>query len=403
MKSRTGVKTKYPGVQMMGPGQYRVRGKIPDPRTGLIKEVDKRISATSAKEAAGIRDDLLQQAVSESQTARMKVVDFAKSWIESKAAVVSRYTLEGYTSALDLHVWPHLGKFYYDAVGNLEVQGMVNAWLAEKKEDGTRRYSIESLKDWFRVFRNMTKDAIVQLHLERDPTLRIAFGDGAVEEGDAADDDKLTIDESHLLLEAMRTKRPGSFALLSTKKYTGQRFCHVSALKIGDIDWNEMVVRFRRKQVRGVVGPVSKKKPVPKEMPMVSELACVLIAHCRRLGELGYPVDPEAWLFPSRNGKLKQPSSLVTAIRESARDAQITKRITPHMMRYLFNDVLRLAGVDQVTRRALTGHVTDEMTAHYSTVRLDEKWVAMEAAAAKLRDVKVGTLVGTTPKKKKAA
>ena len=110
-----------------------------------------------------------------------------------------------------------------------------------------------------------------------------------------------------------------------------------------------------------------------KEVPTVSELAYALLAHCRRLGELGYPVDLEAWLFPSRNGKLKQPSSLVTAIRESAKDAQLKKRITPHMMRYLFNDVLRLSGVDQVTRRALTGHVTEEMTAHYSTVRLDEK------------------------------
>ena len=380
-----------------------MRGRIPDPRTGLTKEVDKRVEASSAKEAAGIRDELLQQAISASQTEYMRVADFAKSWIESKAAVVSRYTLEGYTTALDLHVYPYLGKFYYDAVGHLEVQGMVNAWLGDKKDDGTRRYSIESLKDWFRVFRNMTQDAIVQLHLERDPTLRISFGEDIAEEGDARDGDKLTIDEAHLLLEAMRKKRPGSFALLTTKKYTGQRFCHVSALKIGDIDWNEMVVRFRRKQVRGVVGPISKKKPVPKEVPIVSELAYVLLAHCRRLGKLGYPVDPDAWLFPSRNGKLKQPSSLVTAIRESAKDAQLTKRITPHMMRYLFNDVLRLAGVDQVTRKALTGHVTDEMTAHYSTVRLDEKRAAMEAAAAKLRDVKVGTLVGTAPKKTKAA
>ena len=73
------------------------------------------------------------------------------------------------------------------------------------------------------------------------------------------------------------------------------------------------------------------------------------------------------------------------------------------MMRYRFNDVLRLAGVDQVTRKALTGHVTDEMTAHYSTVRLDEKRVAMEAVVAKIRDVEVGTLVGTTPKTTKAA
>jgi integrase len=112
----------------------------------------------------------------------------------------------------------------------------------------------ESLKDWFRVFRNMTNDAIVQLHLERDPTLRISFGDAEVAEAEAPEEEKLTVDECHLLLEAMRTKRAGSFALLTTKKYTGQRFCHVSALKWSDFDWSEMVIRFRRKQVLRMAG-----------------------------------------------------------------------------------------------------------------------------------------------------
>ena len=41
-------------------------------------------------------------------------------------------------------------------------------------------------------------------------------------------------------------------------------------------------------------------------------------------------------------------------------------------------------GVDEVTRRALTGHITKEMTEHYSTVRLDETRAAMQAAANRL-------------------
>ena len=73
------------------------------------------------------------------------------------------------------------------------------------------------------------------------------------------------------------------------------------------------------------------------------------------------------------------------------------------MMRYLFNDVLRLGGVDKVTRKALTGHVTDEMTEHYSSVELDEKRAAMEAAGVKLREGKVGLLVGPEAEKKRAA
>jgi integrase len=387
---------------MVGPGQYRVRGKIIDPRSGLAKEVDKRVEAGSAQEAAAIRATLLGETISSTQTRRMRVGDFAKSWIESKAAVVSRYTLEGYVYALDKHVLPTLGTFYYDAVGHLEVQGMVNGWLTIRKENGTPRYAKRSVKDWFWVFRNMTRDAIAQLGLERDPTLRVSFGE-AVEEIEANEQQKLSVADAFSLLETMERKRPASYALLETKKLTGQRFCHVSALKWGDVDWAEMVIRFRRKQVRGIVGPISKRKPVPKAIPMLPELAKVLLAHGRRNGKLGYPVGVDDWVFPSRRGTLKQPSSLHNAIVRTAKEAGLEKRITPHMMRYLFNDVLRIAGVDKITRKALTGHVTDEMTEHYSSVDIDEKRAAMEAAATKLREVKVGTLVGTGPENEKAA
>jgi integrase len=397
---KQGNKTRYPGVKMISPGWFQLRGRMLDPRTGQRKEVTKLVEAASPKEAFFERTKMLSERPIQTNQ-RIKVGTFAELWIESKAAVVSEYTLKSYADALQKHVLPVLGNYYYDDVGHLDVQAMVNQWLAIKKDDGRRRYALESMRDWFRVFRNMTHDAIAQLNLERDPTLRISFGNAHAVAEDAARD-PLTIDEAERLLSTMKETRPASFALLSAKKYTGQRFCHVSALKLGDIDWSEMLLHFRRKQVRGKVGPISKKKPVPRVIPMLPELARVLLEHCRRLGRLGYPVDGDAWLFPTANGTLKQPSSLVNAIRRSAKEAGLAKRITPHMMRYLFNDVLRLAGVDQVTRKALTGHVTNEMTEHYSTVRLDEKRAAMEAVATLLTR-KSGTKGGTRAKNGEAA
>lgn len=55
----------------------------------------------------------------------------------------------------------------------------------------------------------------------------------------------------------------------------------------------------------------------------------------------------------------------------------IDKRFTIHGLRYTFTDLVRLANVDAVVRRALTGHVTEEMQRHYSTVGLDEKRAAV--------------------------
>lgn len=50
---------------------------------------------------------------------------------------------------------------------------------------------------------------------------------------------------------------------------------------------------------------------------------------------------------------------------------------TVHGLRYTFTDLVRLANVDAVVRRALTGHVTEEMQRHYSTVGIDEKRAAI--------------------------
>jgi hypothetical protein len=72
------------------------------------------------------------------------------------------------------------------------------------------------------------------------------------------------------------------------------------------VDFEAKLIRFRRKQVRGVVGPISKKKPAPKETPL---LADTLQAHKARMEKLGYSVEGDAWIFPSRKLTLKQPST----------------------------------------------------------------------------------------------
>jgi integrase len=81
--------------------------------------------------------------------------------------------------------------------------------------------------------------------------------------------------------------------------------------------------------------------------------------------------------FPSSKGTLRTPSSLDKAWDACLAKAGIEKRFTVHGLRYTFTDLFRLANVDAVVRRALTGHVTEEMQRHYSTVGLDEKRAAV--------------------------
>ena len=87
----------------------------------------------------------------------------------------------------------------------------------------------------------------------------------------------------------------------------------------------------------------------------------------------------KGYMFPSvgrdaPHARTPRPRRVAELPREKAK---ITKRFTIHGLRYTFTDLVRLANVDAVVRRALTGHVTEEMQRHYSTVGLDEKRAAI--------------------------
>src|SRR5437868_1519899 len=136
-----GSSTKYPGVKLVSNGLYRVRGKFTDPRSSQPKEVDKVVSAASAKDAAAIRGRLLEEAAAARNMGRMTVGAFSKFWIDSKECVVSRYSLQSYINSLHKHVLPALGEFFYDAIGPIEVQMWVNSCLKLKDKKGKPLYS----------------------------------------------------------------------------------------------------------------------------------------------------------------------------------------------------------------------------------------------------------------------
>ncbi len=85
----------------------------------------------------------------------------------------------------------------------------------------------------------------------------------------------------------------------------------------------------------------------------------------------------EGWVFPTSTDMLRTPSSLQNAWKHCITEAGIDKRFTVHGLRYTFNDLVRRANVDPIVRRALLGHVTEEMQRHYSNVGLDEKRAAV--------------------------
>jgi integrase len=379
--------TRYPGVFRLDQATYWIRAKVVDPRTGKHKEIDRILEGVTAHEAAQRRDALINEIKQSVQHAKkVRVGEFAKSWIESKTLKLDSTTARTYADALENHILPALGNYYYDALSPTDVQrwiddALLRGWTSEKrgsKRDKTktvrRAYSRDTVLGWFRVFRTMTRDAMAALELPRDPTLRITMPEDTGDEGEA---NSLSPAQLAAFLTAMRTLYSQHYALVVLLAYTGLRFCHASALHWGDWDEAGGVLRISRKQVRGKVGPVTRKKRAPKEYPVEPELAEILKQHRLRLLKKQAPGLAKGLMFPSKAGTYRTPNSLDVAWAKCVTEAQIDKRFTIHGLRYTFTDLVRLANVDAVVRRALTGHVTEEMQRHYSTVGLDEKRAAV--------------------------
>lgn len=375
-----GQKTRYPGVYRTGDNQYRVRVVALDPRTGMRKALEKLYDGVSAQEAARLRAELLKEIRTATEVpVRQRVSDFATSWIASKAVSLDAGTARTYAAALEDHVLPVLGSFWYDALTKADVQKWIDECFKQtwKTKSGAKRpYRRAAVHGWFRVFRAMTRDAIEEFGLLRDPCLRVRFPQEELPE----DSNALSPVELAAFLTEMRASFPQHYALAVTLAFTGLRFCHASALKWEDWDEEGDILRVRRKQVRGEVSAVTKKKRAPGAIPVEPELAEILREQRARLEAAGPLLSKGGWMFPSEVGTLRATGSMKKAWKKCLKAAKVRRRFTLHGLRYTFTDLIRLSKADAVVRRALTGHVTREMQDHYSHVGTEEKRAAIAGA-----------------------
>ncbi len=396
--------TRYPGVQRVGDGAYRIRAKVRDPRTGRTKEVDQLVEGVSAQQAAAVRGTRIEQVRGGTANGRggdrVRVGDYARSWMKSKARSLDAGTAERYAEALDLHVLPAVGDLYFDALRRADVQRWADECNGARKPGGGP-YSVVTVRGWFRVLRSLTADAIVDLELEADPTLRIRFPEAPER------DEPNALEPAALVrfLAAMLTTSPQDYPISVALAWTGLRFCHVSGLQWGDLDDQTGVLTVRRKHVRGRVGPVSRRKRAPRLVPLAPELVS-LLGSIRPEGAA-----PERWMFPAKGKPAtpRLPGSLWKSWRRALKAAEIGERFTVHGLRRTFVDLSRRAGTDPLVQKALSGHVTERMREHYSSVSIEEKRAAAVGVArlAPLRlvpmPVEVGTGVGTEQADKKKA
>ncbi len=140
--------------------------------------------------------------------------------------------------------------------------------------------------------------------------------------------------------------------LLMTLYGTGMRRAEVARLKVSDIDSQRMMIRVDR-------GKGDRSRDLPLSLALLETLR-----------EYWRWRKPKTYLFPSRDPRRgpEQPISDKTiwiACQEAARQAGLSKRISPHTLRHSWATHLLEAGTDLRTIQVLLGHGDLETTAKY--------------------------------------
>jgi integrase len=365
-----------PGVWRMKGGGYFVRKRVTDP-LGKLREVviplpDANVDEAEAALRLAIRR--IRQSQSAEQT-RTTFGDYAVSLLKRKierGEMRSAKTRAEWAYVLELHLLPAFGSTRIEEIRRSAVENWKDR-VAVKLRAG--EYAPATANGWIKILRAIINSAVAELELERNPVLGVKdFDTSAHHTYTEEQPNSLTPDEVSLFLAEMRKRFPQHFAMVALGFATGLRPSSMRPLRRGgatpDVLWEQGVLLVRRSQTMGLVVMERTKTGRNQRLTLPKEVMEILRWHVENLPE--GPMRDSELLFPSETGGFRACSCLDKPFREVARAMGLSKRLTPRAMRRTFQDLARAVQVPDVVTRAVSGHVTEAMQRHYSTVSGEE-------------------------------
>jgi integrase len=186
----------------------------------------------------------------------------------------------------------------------------------------------------------------------------------------------LTVDELRVFLRRMREAFPGHYAMTFIGFALGKRPSTLRPLRrkgsTPDIHWDTGVLLFRRSNTLGQVVMEGVKTGGEERVQAPEELLEILRWHVET--QLRTPAQQASdLLFPALHGGFRTRNVLDKPFRAVVRAVGLEKRVTPRGMRRTFQDLCRAAQVGDLVTRSISGHATEAMQRHYSTVAFDEE------------------------------
>lgn len=367
-----------PGVWKRKEEGFVVRARVRDGKTGKQAEILKvLIDTTRPEEAyAWLQEEKRRVRTGQARETRStpRFFDYAVSLLERKIVtneIKSAKTKQRWGYMLEHHLKPAFGDFFVDKITRSDVEqwrarvgGAIHAGMSPHSANGilaTLSVILNAAADEFALSPNPIKG------VKPFPTTRPTY---TPEEPNA-----LTADELGPFLATMRRDYPQHFGMVLLGFVTGLRPSSMRPLRRSgpdaDIHWDNGIIRARRSHTVGKQVMETTKTGIEYRIALPSSVIDVLRAHVAQL-PLG-PMAESVLLFPSETGGFRAPSCLDKPFAAVARTLGLEKTITPRAMRRTYQDLARQAQVNDVVTRAISGHATEAMQHHYSSVGDAEK------------------------------
>jgi integrase len=383
--------TRVPGLWKRKGGGFLVRARVVEVTTGRMKEIRKVLPLADEAEAfkwltderARVKAGLV---FAPQHSARFG--DFAVSLLERKIAtgdIKSKLGQEKWTRTLKHLIGgtgssnggplvAGFGEFYLDQIRVAHVEAWkagIGALIVKGK------YAPTTANSWLAILRVIMKAAKRQLELPHLAT-------EGVEDFDTSGHVTYTEEEPNSLppervpefLAGIRDLFPQHFAMTYLGLATGLRPSSLRPLRrrgsSPDVLWDQNRILVRRSQTRGdeVMNTTKQKTRYSIEVP--EEVMKTLRWHVDT--QLVTPEQKESdLLFPSLTGGYRAASVLTKPFVAVTEEMRLGYSFTPRGMRRTFNDLARAASIEAIVTRSISGHLTERMQEHYSTVRGPEQ------------------------------
>ena len=363
------------GVWRLKDGGFYIRARPTDPRTGKFKEISRPLfNARSAREALVVLHqevEKVRSGVSEIQIKKMPFREFAASLLERKVSnneIRSASGRKKWGVILEHHLLPVFGDFFMDKLTRSEIV----AWhkqINDKVQAG--EYSPNTANDWLAVLRVIVKTYVIDNELDRNPTDNIKnFKKTGFRTYTDEEPNSLLPSEVPVFLAKMKQLFPQHYAMTALGFTTGLRPSTLRPLRRQgdrvDARLTDGVLLVRRSHTLKAEVMEETKIDLDQRIALPTVLVDILQQHVDSLPQ-GPMLDSDL-LFPSDTGGFRARSVLDVPFDTVAKEMSLTKNITPKAMRRTYQDLARAAQVKDIVTRAVSGHTTEAMQRHYSTV-----------------------------------